>query len=88
MLCCGTAVGGGKKGFAVGYAHSASLICQLNAGPRLRFADYLNLDRDMTFLGTRNFFVAMRIYGKDYACADAVSVYGPDGVIRTGYLEE
>jgi hypothetical protein len=74
-------------GFETGYAYSAAVVCQYRQGPMFRVVDYEMLDADANFRGTRNFFVAMRIYGKPYACTDAMSNYGPVGVIRPGYLD-
>lgn len=73
-------------GFAEGYAHAARGTCHLQEGPALRSVDYRALSPDANALGMRNFFVAVRIFGKPYACADALSTYGPSGVIRRGLL--
>ena len=75
-------------GFSVGYAHSACIVCDFREGPMLRLVNYRTLDPDANFLGTRNFFVALRIYGKAHACADALGVYGPQGVIHSGLVEK
>jgi hypothetical protein len=74
-------------GFETGYSHSAAVACKFIHGPMFRIIDYQSLDVDANFLGMRNFFVAVRIYGEEYACADAMEIYGPSGVIRPGFLE-
>jgi hypothetical protein len=74
-------------GFQTGYAHSAAVACKFIHGPMFRIIDYQSLDVDANFLGMRNFFVAVRIYGEVYACAAAMEIYGPSGVIYPGFLE-
>lgn len=75
-------------GFAVNYARAAQVVCHFRDGPLVRFVDYGALDRQASYIGMRNFFVALRIYGRAYACADALSTYGPRGAIRRGLLME
>ena len=77
-----------NHGFAVGYTYSALNVCDFQQGLMLRLVNYRTLDPDTSFLGTRNFFVAMRIYGKVHACADALDKYVPQGVIHSGLLEK
>ena len=75
-------------GFSVGYANSACIVCDFREGPMLRRVNYRTLDSDANTLGTRNFFVALRLYGKAHACAEALGVYGPQGVIHSGLVEK
>ena len=74
-------------GFSAGYSHSAAVTCDFRLGQMFRIIDYRSLDADANFLGMRNFFVAVRIYGEEYACADAMDIYGPSGVIHPGFLQ-
>jgi len=76
------------RGFARGYAHSARIVCHFRGGPRSHIIDYQEFDPDANYIGMRNFFVAVRLYGKNYACEDALSAYGPQGMIRGGFLEK
>jgi hypothetical protein len=74
-------------GFETGYTHTAAVTCDFEQGQMFRIIDYRSLDVDANVLGTRNFLVAARIYGEEYACADAMEIYGPSGVIHPGFLE-
>ena len=75
-------------GFSVGFSHSAGIVCDFQAGPMLRLANHRTMDPYESYLGMRNFFVALNIYGKAYTCADALEAYGSQGVIHRGLLEK
>ena len=75
-------------GFSVGYAHSARIVCDFQDGYMLRFVNKRTMDIDTQFIGSRNFFVALSIYGKARTCADALDAYGPLGFIHNDLVEK
>jgi hypothetical protein len=96
LICCWVSVipvdldsahAGALNGFSEGYAYSASLVCRFDEGPLLSLRDFRTLNANAQNLGMRNFFVALRLYGQVHACKDAISDYGPGGIIRSGLLE-
>ena len=72
----------------MGYAHSASIVCVFRDGYMLRFVNKRTMDIDTQFIGSRNFFVALSIYGKARTCADALDAYGPLGFIHSDLVEK